>query len=94
MKIIDNLNKRYTKSKDFKVDDWFYDEIGGYHYHIVYDADVKDYSLYRIESDAIVDTDPAVERLIECNIEDTSQLVRIPKDRVHIVFGDIPRKED
>lgn len=94
MNIIDNLNKHYTESEDFEVGDWFYDEIGRKHFHIVENMDEDEYMLYQVEADTVWGACSDIELLIESNIADTSRLVKIPKDKVHIVFGDMPHKED
>ncbi|MBL1059491.1 hypothetical protein [Lactobacillus sp. A27] len=89
-KIIDNLHKHYTEPEELEAGDWFYDEITRKYYQIVKNAGY--YAISRPDNGTVGVLCTSIKDTF--GTHDTSRLVKISPDQVHIVFGNMPKERD
>lgn len=77
-KIIDNLNKHYTKPEELEAGDWFYDEITRKYYQIVKNAGY--YAVSRPDNGTVGVLCTSIKDTF--GTHDTSRLVKISPDQV------------
>ena len=90
--IIDNLGKRYTAPEDFKPGDWFYDDFDNRHYLLLEKAD--NYAIFNVDDNTLSTLCANKVHLLKSMVYDAEHLVKISPDKVHIVFGDMPKERD
>ena len=76
--------------EDFEAGDWFYDEITRKYYQIVKNAGY--YAISRPDNGTVGVLCTSIKDTF--GTHDTSRLVKISPDQVHIVFGNMPKERD